>query len=96
MKKAIAILALVNLSSVAHADADWIAPLLGGMIIGNTFSSPRPNYNYYPAPTYIYTPPPVQYVVPAPPVYSYRQRGCGSYPIYDDYGYYVGQHQYCW
>lgn len=97
MKKTITGLILLSLSSTSHADSDWIAPLLGGIILGNTFSSPAPryNYNYYPTPTYIYTPPPVQYISP-PPVYTYRQRGCGSYPVYDDYGHYVGQHHYCW
>jgi hypothetical protein len=55
MKKLLLVLLLYSAS--AQADNDWVAPLFGGILIGNVISRPY------------YVPPPVYY---APPVY-YQQ-----------------------
>lgn len=70
MRKLIASAILVLTSMSAAADDDWVAPLLGGIILGNTFSAPRIysyGYNYAPVvpPTVVYQN--SYYYNPAPP-----------------------------
>jgi hypothetical protein len=82
MRKFIVGIVLLTTSSIAVAD-DWIAPLLGGMILGNVFSNSRPpTYNYY-------TPPPTTIV--------YSQNYYNP-PLYPTYTYPVPQYrtQYLW
>lgn len=87
MKKFIATVVLAMCSLSATAD-DWIAPLLGGIILGNVFSSP-PAYsqNYYyvppsPPPTIIYS----DYYNPyVPPTYIYRLPQYRTHQIWDGY-----------
>jgi hypothetical protein len=72
MKKILASLLLLTSSSVYADNSDWVAPLLGGVIIGNALSRPM----YVQPPMYIqppmyYNPPPI-YV--QPPVYYERPR----------------------
>lgn len=91
MRKFIASAILVIASTSAVAD-DWIAPLLGGMILGNAFSAPRAyayGYNYAPPPTVVYQnsyyynpapPPPTQfYALPYYRVQHVWDPYCGCY-----------------
>lgn len=100
---AAALAASLVVPAQAHADA---GAFIGGLIIGNILSQPRTVY-VQPAPVYI--PPPVVYQQ-APPVIVYRnalpplppqgdpyalQRQCHVEPVYNAYGQYLGQQQFC-
>lgn len=86
MKKIIATFVLAMFSMTATAD-DWIAPLLGGIILGNVFSSPPvQSQNYYyappPPPTIIYND---YYNTYVPPTYIYRLPQYRTHQIWDGY-----------
>lgn len=105
MKKILLALATVSMFATAPAQADGLAPFIGGMIIGNILTQPRTVY-VQPAPVYV--PPPVVYQ--QPPVVVYRnvlplhppegdpyalQRQCHVEPVYNAFGQYLGQQQFC-
>ena len=73
MKKLLLVLLLCSTS--AQADNDWVAPLFGGILLGNALARPYSQPYYVPQPVYI--PPPVYYV-PQPQIYYsneyYRER----------------------
>lgn len=88
MKKIIASVVLAMFSLTASAD-DWIAPLLGGMILGNVFSGPRVHTQ-----SYYYAPPPppativyndYHYNTYVPPAYIYRIPQYRTQQVWDPY-----------
>lgn len=83
----------------AHADA-WVAPLIGGVIIGGVLADiNRPRYYVGPPPV-VYAAPPVYvnpnpYGVPPNPYLYQYPRQCRLENIYDGAGYLIGQRQLC-
>ena len=70
-------------SSIVKADGDdWVAPLLGGILLGNAMSRPyQPQYYYAPPPPVYYAPQPVPVYV-QPPVYMTPPQYYYRYPQY--------------
>lgn len=106
MKKIVLALATVASLASMPAQADGAGAFIGGLIIGNILTQPRTVY-VQPAPVYV---PPAVIYQPAPPVIVYRnylpplppqgdpyalQRQCHVEPMYNAYGQYLGQQQFC-
>ena len=76
--------------------AEWVAPMIGGMILGGVLSDMnRPRYVV--PPPVVVAPPPV-YANPNPygvPPNPYIYRNCYWQEVYSQYGQYLGQHQVC-
>ena len=80
-------------------NANWVGPLIGGVIIGGIISeSQRPRY--YPAPPVVVVQPPVYVnpnpygVQPNPYLYQYPPQ-CRLENVYDGAGQYLGRQQIC-
>jgi hypothetical protein len=105
---AAALAASLVVPAQAHADP-WVAPLIGGIILGGIINQSQQPRTVYVQPAPVYIPPPVVYQQ-APPVIVYRnalpplppqgdpyalQRQCHVEPIYNAHGQYLGQQQFC-
>ena len=93
MHKSLAILitaVTLGAATPSYANNDWVAPLIGGVIIGGVLNqmNNQPHYQqnyYYNQPQYYPQP---QYYQP--------QVYCRNVPVYDAWGNFAGRQRQCW